>query len=58
MTGTEMKALNREQHEKMADVLSTLLLDFVDAQTAEFLLRQNGFETEELAAIGFDTDEE
>ena len=30
-----MGELSREQLEKMADVLSSLLLEFVDAQTAE-----------------------
>lgn len=48
-----MGELSREQLEKMADVLSSLLLEFVDAQTAERLLRANGFENEELKAIGF-----
>ena len=53
-----MGELSREQLEKMADVLSSLLLEFVDAQTAERLLRANGFENEELKAIGFDVDGE
>ena len=47
-----MEKLNREQLEKMSEVLSKLLLDFCDVQTAEMLLRANGFETEELEAIG------
>lgn len=51
-----MGELSREQLEKMADVLSSMLLDFVDAQTAERLLRANGFENEELRAIGFEVD--
>lgn len=51
-----MGELSREQLEKMADVLSGLLLEFVDAQTAERLLRANGFENEELKAIGFDVE--
>lgn len=51
-----MNELNREQLEKMVDVLSNLVLEFVDAQTAERLLRANGFENEELRAIGFDTE--
>ena len=46
--------LNREQLEQMVDALADLLLEFVDAQTAERLLRADGFETEELEAIGFD----
>ena len=49
-----MGELSREQLEKMVDVLSSLLLEFVDAQTSERLLRANGFENEELKAIGFD----
>lgn len=53
-----MGELSREQLEEMADVLSNLLLEFVDAQTAERLLRANGFENEELKAIGFDVEAE
>ena len=53
-----MGELSREQLEKMVDVLNSLLLEFADAQTAEMLLRANGFENEELAAIGFETDGE
>ena len=49
-----MDELNREQLEKMVDVLSNLVLEFVDSQTAERLLKANGFESEELRAIGFD----
>lgn len=52
-----MKSISIEQMDKMIDVLSSLLLEFVDAQTAERLLRANGFETEELEAIGFDVSE-
>ncbi len=51
-----MGELNREQLEKMVDVLSNLVLEFVDAQTAERLLKANGFESEELRAIGFDVE--
>lgn len=51
-----MNELNREQLEKMVDVLSNLVLEFVDSQTAERLLRANGFESEELRAIGFDVE--
>lgn len=51
-----MDKLSREQLEKMVDVLASLVLEFADAQTAERLLRANGFESEELAAIGFDTE--
>lgn len=51
-----MGELNREQLEKMVDVLSNLVLEFVDAQTAERLLKANGFESEELRAIGFDAE--
>lgn len=51
-----MDELNREQLEKMVDVLSNLVLEFVDSQTAERLLRANGFESEELRAIGFDVE--
>ena len=53
-----MDNLSRVQLEKMVDVLASLVLEFVDAQTAERLLRANGFESEELAAIGFDTEVE
>lgn len=51
-----MEKLSREQLEKMVDVLSNLVLEFADAQTAERLLRANGFENEELEAIGFDVE--
>lgn len=51
-----MDELNREQLEKMVDVLSNLVLEFVDPQTAERLLKANGFESEELRAIGFDVE--
>lgn len=51
-----MDELNREQLEKMVDVLSNLVLEFVDSQKAERLLRANGFENEELTAIGFDVE--
>lgn len=53
-----MENLSREQLEKMVDVLANMVLQFVDAQTAERLLRAEGFEREELAAIGFDTEVE
>lgn len=53
-----MENLSREQLEKMVDVLENMVLQFVDAQTAEKLLRAEGFESEELAAIGFDTEVE
>lgn len=49
-----MENLSREQLERMVEVLSDLVLEFVDAQTVESLLRENGFETEELDAIGFE----
>ncbi len=51
-----MDELSREQLEKMVDVLSNLVLEFVDSQTAERLLRANDFESEELRAIGFDVE--
>ena len=51
-----MGELSREQLEKMADILSSLLLEFVDVQTAEGLLRANGFESEELKVLGFDVE--
>ena len=51
-----MDELNREQLEKMVDVLSNLVLEFVDSQTAERLLKANGFESKELRAIGFDAE--
>lgn len=51
-----MENLSREQLEKMVDVLANMVLQFVDAQTAEKLLRAEGFESEELAAIGFDVE--
>lgn len=49
--------LTREQLEKMVESLTNLALSFIDAQTAEKLLRADGFESEELAAIGFDVEE-
>lgn len=54
----KMDELNREQLENIADVLSSLLLEFVDAQTAERLLRANGFDDEALKALCFDTEVE
>lgn len=51
-----MENLSREQLEKMVEVLTNMVLEFVDAQTAEKLLRANCFDSEELAAIGFDTE--
>lgn len=48
--------LNREQLEMMVEVLTNMVLEFADAQTAERLLRANGFESEELEAIGFDVE--
>lgn len=53
---SKMDGLSREQLEKMADGLSSVLLGFVDADTAERILREEGFETEELEAIGFDVE--
>ena len=53
-----MSKLRRDELENMVDTLSTMLLTFVDAQTAEMLLRSEGFETEHLEAIGFDFSEE
>lgn len=53
-----MDKLSREQLEKMVEVLANMVLEFVDAQTAERLLRINGLESEELDAIGFDTEVE
>ena len=47
-----MEELRREQLEKMVDVLTSVVLEFADAQMAEMLLRENGFETEELEAVG------
>jgi len=49
-----MEKLSREQLERMVEVLADLVLEFADAQTVESLLRENGFETEELDAIGFE----
>lgn len=49
-----MDKLSREQLEKMVGTLTDMVLGFVDAQTAEMLLRADGFENEELEAIGFD----
>ena len=48
--------LSREQLEKMVDSLTNLCLNFIDAQTAERLLREEGFEAEELEAIGFEVE--
>ena len=53
-----MGELSREQLEKMVDVLGDLFLEIVDAQTAEMLLRANGFKNEELKAIGFNVEVE
>jgi len=54
-----MEGLTREQLERMVGVLSTLFLGAVgDATFAEGMLRNEGFETEELKAIGFDVWEE
>ena len=53
-----MSKLRRDELENMVDILSTILLTFVDAQTAEMFLRSEGFEREHLEAIGFDCTEE
>lgn len=48
------KDLNREQLEKIVDALTDLALGALDAQTVETILRNDGFESEELQALGFD----
>lgn len=53
---SKLSELNREQLEKIVDRLTDLCLGFVDAQTAERILRADGFENEELEAIGFDVE--
>lgn len=58
MNVMEKQKLTEEQLDKMLDILTSLLLEFVDAQTAEMLLRENGFENEELRAIGFDVEDD
>ncbi|MCD8381146.1 MAG: hypothetical protein LUC95_12720, partial [Lachnospiraceae bacterium] len=55
---TDMDELSREQLERMVDVLGTMFLNAIgDATFAEGLLRNEGFETEELRDIGFDVGE-
>ena len=51
---SRMSKISRDELENMVDALALVLLEFADAQTAEMLLRENGFETEHLEAIGFD----
>lgn len=46
--------LSRAELEHMVEALSNVLMYCVDAQTAEYLLRTEGFESEHLEAIGFE----
>ena len=52
-----MDKLTREHLERMVDTLTDLALEYLDAQTLELVLRREGFEKEELEAIGFEIDE-
>lgn len=50
--------LDREQLEKMADLLLDVCLNFAGAQYTEGILRSRGFGERELSAIGFSVDRE
>ena len=53
------QGLNREQLEKVTDVLVNLSLHFAGAQYTEYILRGAcGLGDKELAAMGFDVDTE
>lgn len=51
------EGFSREELEQMVEALSNLLLNCVDAQTAEHILRAEGFESEHLEAIGFEVED-
>ena len=53
---SKLNKLSREQLEKMVNSLADLCLNFVDAQTAERLLTAEGFDNDELEAIGFEVE--
>lgn len=51
-----LKEMSREKLEQMVDTMANVMLQLADAQTAETMLRANGFEDEELMAIGFEVE--
>lgn len=48
--------MSKEKIEQMVDTMADVLLQLTDAQTAEAMLRANGFGDEELMAIGFEVE--
>lgn len=54
----KMDGLSREELEKMADLFLNMCLHFCGAQYIESMLRARGFGDRELAAIGFDVNDE
>lgn len=54
----KMDGLSREELEKMADLFLNMCLHFCGAQYTESILRSRGFGDRELAAIGFDVNNE
>jgi hypothetical protein len=54
----KMDGLSREELEKMADLFLNMCLHFCGAQYTESMLRARGFGDRELAAIGFDVNDE
>lgn len=51
-----LEEMSREKLEQMVDTMANVMLQLADAQTAEAMLRANGFEDEELMAIGFEVE--
>lgn len=54
----KMDGLSREELEKMADLFLNMCLHFCGAQYTESMLRARGFGDRELAAVGFDVNDE
>lgn len=54
----KMEDLSRERLEKMTNLLLDMCLHFTGAQYTESILRARGFDDRELAAVGFDVDDE
>ena len=51
---SRMECLNREQVDRLADLLLNMCLHFTEVQYTESILRARGFGDTELAALGFD----
>ena len=55
---SRMECLNREQVDRLADLLLNMCLHFTEVQYTESILRARGFGDTELAALGFDVSSE